>query len=160
MSVTLVLGQHRLSCTHTCKRISHTRTTSRTSRTSRTRCKAYHAGVAASRGVPPLVRTTSSVLTTFPIFYAICMKNHRIIVGNVVKGSVTWPSVWCACQSAALFILTVSVRRLMFDTMACLHSRCCFGVWRLALGVWCVLHHQGMITYELVYDALHPEGDD
>ena len=33
---------------------------------------------------PPLVRTTLSALTTFPICYAICMRNHRIIIGNVV----------------------------------------------------------------------------
>ena len=26
-----------------------------------------------------------SVLTTFPIFYAICMRNHRILTGNVVE---------------------------------------------------------------------------
>ena len=31
-----------------------------------------------------------AVLTTFPIFYAICMRNHRIIIGSVVEGSVTW----------------------------------------------------------------------
>ena len=35
-------------------------------------------------GTPtPLWHTTSSVLTTFPICYAICMRNHRIIIGNV-----------------------------------------------------------------------------
>ena len=32
----------------------------------------------------PLVRTTLYVLPTFPIFYAICMRNHCIIIGNVV----------------------------------------------------------------------------
>ena len=36
-----------------------------------------------------LVRKTSPVLTTFPICYAICMRNHRIIIGNVVEGSQT-----------------------------------------------------------------------
>ena len=34
--------------------------------------------------------TTASVLTTFPIFYAICMRKHRIIIGNVVKGARAW----------------------------------------------------------------------
>ena len=29
---------------------------------------------------PPLVRTNSSVLTTLPIFYGICMRNHSIII--------------------------------------------------------------------------------
>ena len=38
-------------------------------------------------GVPPFVRTTSSVLTTFPIFYAICMRNYHIIIGDVVEGA-------------------------------------------------------------------------
>ena len=33
-----------------------------------------------AREVPPFVCTTLSVLTTFPIFYAICMGNHRIIM--------------------------------------------------------------------------------
>ena len=42
----------------------------------------------AKRGTP-LVRTPLSVLTTFPIFYAICMRNQRTIIGNVVEGSVT-----------------------------------------------------------------------
>ena len=27
----------------------------------------------------------NSVLTTFPILYAICMRNHRIIIVNVVE---------------------------------------------------------------------------
>ena len=36
----------------------------------------------------PLVCPTLSVLTTFPIFYAICMRNHRAIIGNVVEGEV------------------------------------------------------------------------
>ena len=35
-------------------------------------------GDGAGRG-GPLVRTTSPLLTTFPIFYAICMRNQRII---------------------------------------------------------------------------------
>ena len=39
----------------------------------------------AQRGAP-LVRTTLSVLTTFPIIHAICMRNHRVIIGNVVEG--------------------------------------------------------------------------
>ena len=26
------------------------------------------------------------ILTTFPIFYAICMGKHRIIIGNVAEG--------------------------------------------------------------------------
>ena len=38
---------------------------------------------------PPFVRTHLSVLTTFLICYAICMRNRRIIIGNVVEGSVT-----------------------------------------------------------------------
>ena len=42
-----------------------------------------------AREVPPFVCTTLSVLTTFPIFYAVCMGNHRTIIGNVVEGSVT-----------------------------------------------------------------------
>ena len=33
--------------------------------------------------LPPLFRTNSSALTTFPICYAILMRNHRIIIGNV-----------------------------------------------------------------------------
>ena len=37
----------------------------------------------------PLVRKTLSVLTTFPIFDAIRMRNHRIIKGNVAEGAVT-----------------------------------------------------------------------
>ena len=35
--------------------------------------------------LPPIITKNLSVLTTFPIFYAICMGNHRIIIGNVVK---------------------------------------------------------------------------
>ena len=38
----------------------------------------------SSRTFAPLIRATLSVLTTFPILYAICMRNHRIIIGNVV----------------------------------------------------------------------------
>ena len=38
---------------------------------------------------PTIGRTTLSVLATLPIFYAICMRNHRIIIGNVAEGSVT-----------------------------------------------------------------------
>ena len=38
----------------------------------------------------PLVRTTLYVLTTFPIFYAICMRNHRVIIRNVVGYSQHW----------------------------------------------------------------------
>ena len=37
-------------------------------------------------GRPPLVRTTLSVLTTFPICYAMFMRNHRIVNGNVTVG--------------------------------------------------------------------------
>ena len=44
-------------------------------------CRRPHS---SSRTFAPLVRATLSVLTTFPILYAICMGNHRIIVGNVV----------------------------------------------------------------------------
>ena len=36
-----------------------------------------------SKRVPPLVGTHLSGLATFPIFYAICMRNHRIIMENV-----------------------------------------------------------------------------
>ena len=32
-----------------------------------------------------------AVLTTFPIFYAICMGNHRIIIGNVAAGTRVRP---------------------------------------------------------------------
>ena len=38
----------------------------------------------------PLVRTTLSVLTTFPIFYAMCMRKHRIIIGNVAVTARYW----------------------------------------------------------------------
>ena len=38
----------------------------------------------AARPTPPLVPTILSVLTTFPICYTICMRNHRILIGNVV----------------------------------------------------------------------------
>ena len=34
----------------------------------------------------PLLRITPSVWATFPIFYAILMRNHCIIIGNVVEG--------------------------------------------------------------------------
>ena len=43
-----------------------------------------HRLLEAGRGVPPLDRTTISVLTTSHIFYAIFMRNHRIITENVV----------------------------------------------------------------------------
>ena len=36
--------------------------------------------------VSTLVRTTLSVLTTFPILYAMCIRYHRILIGNVVEG--------------------------------------------------------------------------
>ena len=36
------------------------------------------------RGADPLVRTTLSVLTTFPRLYAICMGNHRIIIVMII----------------------------------------------------------------------------
>ena len=45
----------------------------------------------------PLTRQTLSVLTTFPILYAICMRNHRIIIGNVAEGPVTEPSAVACC---------------------------------------------------------------
>ena len=35
-----------------------------------------------------LDHTTVSVLTTSPTFYAICVRNHRIITGNVVQGRI------------------------------------------------------------------------
>ena len=35
-------------------------------------------------------KVEAEVLTTFPMFNAICMQNHRIIIGNVVEGSVLW----------------------------------------------------------------------
>ena len=44
----------------------------------------------AQQGGAPLQRTTLSVLTTFPIFYTIFMRNHSIIIGNVAEGSATW----------------------------------------------------------------------
>ena len=51
----------------------------------------------------PLERTTSSVLTTFPIFYAICMRNHRIIIGNRATlvhfcKRVRWPHFLLLCD--------------------------------------------------------------
>ena len=42
--------------------------------------------VVQAREVPPLERTTLSVLTTLPIFYAICMRKHRNTIRNVVEG--------------------------------------------------------------------------
>ena len=36
---------------------------------------------AVQRGVPPSVRTTASVLTTFPIFYAILKGTHLYAQG-------------------------------------------------------------------------------
>ena len=42
--------------------------------------------VACKRGAP-IVRKNSSLLTTFPLFYAILMGNHCIIIGNDVKRS-------------------------------------------------------------------------
>ena len=44
----------------------------------------------AKRGTPLVRCSTLSILTTFPIFYASCMRNQRTIIGNVVEGSVTW----------------------------------------------------------------------
>ena len=41
----------------------------------------------AGRGVPPLVCKLLSVLTTFPISYAMCKGNHRIIKDNVAEGT-------------------------------------------------------------------------
>ena len=38
---------------------------------------------------PTIGRTTLSVLATLPIFYAICMRNHRIIIGNVAAAPGT-----------------------------------------------------------------------
>ena len=49
------------------------------------RDRLQHLGICDGNLRPaPLVPTTLLVLTTFPIFYAIFMRNHRIIIGNVV----------------------------------------------------------------------------
>ena len=52
---------------------------------SRTTCGAWL--LARSPPGVPLVGATLSVLTTFPILYAIFIRNHRIMTGNVVEGT-------------------------------------------------------------------------
>ena len=65
----------------------------------------------------PLVRKTLSVFATFPIVYAICMRNHSIIIGNVVvrerfRSTISWhnfinlsniPNIYGICMEEHTF---------------------------------------------------------
>ena len=45
------------------------------------------------REVPPLFSHSFVILTLFPMFYGILMRNHRVIIGNVVEGTLL-PAGW------------------------------------------------------------------
>ena len=53
----------------------------------------YHGspfGVDGVLSIAPISWHNLSVLTTFPIYYAIRMRNHRVIKGNVVVHRLAW----------------------------------------------------------------------
>ena len=69
------------------------------------------------RGEPPLVCKLLSVLTPFPLFYAICKRNHRIIKENVVEGT-------CAAMSSRTRFSKSNIAPLFFKMAQNLDLRC------------------------------------
>ena len=106
----------------------------------------------------PLVRTTLSDLTTLPIFYAICMRNHRIIIGNVV---CPVPCLVCACPLSHVYLHTthaITATQTLTQTHSLTHTErvscdATSNASRMRSQVWIGLSNID-VTGKLVEDTL------